>query len=509
MQHQRKADICLFLEGTYPYVTGGVSNWTHELIKMQSHLTFHVVALVGAGADTSLRFALPDNVIGLSTLYLQQLPKGIAALPSKQARALFNALEKPLLNLQREGSLQDLAAIIQALKPVKDKLGHQILFNSYPAWELLVSMYNSTMEDSAFLDYFWSWRTLFGGLYSVLFAPLPEADVYHALCTGYAGLFLARARLETNKPCLVTEHGIYTNERRIEIASADWLEDQKSLSMAVSQTPISRELKDFWIDTFGSYSRLCYQASSHIVTLYEGNQAFQIMDGADPAKLKIIPNGIDFKHFAAISKQGLHPPTIALIGRVVPIKDIKTFIRAVEILKASLPALQALIIGPVDEDKHYYRECIEIIEHGGLGDTIIFTGKVNIEDYLGMIDIIVLTSISEAQPLVILEAGAASIPTVATDVGACHEMIMGRRGENPPLGAGGSITPLSSASAVAKELLRLFSDKRYYQRCSQAICRRVQRYYNKDQQYESYAALYEQMQESIKSPVLKTLYGNL
>ena len=34
------ADVCLFLEGTYPYATGGVSTWTHELIKMQSHLKF-------------------------------------------------------------------------------------------------------------------------------------------------------------------------------------------------------------------------------------------------------------------------------------------------------------------------------------------------------------------------------------------------------------------------------------------------------------------------------------
>ncbi|HCO91849.1 MAG TPA: hypothetical protein DIT40_12840, partial [Alphaproteobacteria bacterium] len=33
------ADVCLLLEGTYPYVTGGVSNWVHDVIGMQSDKT--------------------------------------------------------------------------------------------------------------------------------------------------------------------------------------------------------------------------------------------------------------------------------------------------------------------------------------------------------------------------------------------------------------------------------------------------------------------------------------
>lgn len=491
----QKADICLFLEGTYPYVAGGVSNWTHELIKMQSHLTFHVVALVGKEANTNLCFELPENVVGVTTVVLQKLPKGVSALPSKESNALFAALEQPLLNLQQGGSLQDLEELLKAIAPFKHKIGRQLLFNSYPAWDLLVSMYNNTMADTAFLDYFWSWRTLFGGLYSILFAPLPEASVYHSLCTGYAGLFLARARLETGKPCLVTEHGIYTNERRIEIASADWLEDQKSLDLGIAQNKTNRELKDFWIDMFSSYSHLCYEASSTIITLYEGNQTFQIMDGADPAKLRIIPNGVDYAHFASTVRQEPHPPTIALIGRVVPIKDIKTFIRAISIIKATIPHVRAWVMGPADEDRHYYEECLEIVEHEGLEDTLSFTGNVKIKDYLGEIDVIALTSISEAQPLVILEAGAASIPTVATDVGACHEMIMGRMDETPPLGAGGGISPLASAKGVAHELLRLLTDPVHYQACSTAIRQRVERYYNKEDQHKAYAELYRNAQE--------------
>ena len=50
------ADVCLILEGTYPYVTGGVSVWTDDLIRAQSHLTFHLVTLLAPGADRTLRF---------------------------------------------------------------------------------------------------------------------------------------------------------------------------------------------------------------------------------------------------------------------------------------------------------------------------------------------------------------------------------------------------------------------------------------------------------------------
>ena len=70
------ADVCLILEGTYPYVQGGVSSWTHELIRMQHHLTFSLVTLVCAEAPTDLLYELPSNVVSLKTIRLQDLPEG-------------------------------------------------------------------------------------------------------------------------------------------------------------------------------------------------------------------------------------------------------------------------------------------------------------------------------------------------------------------------------------------------------------------------------------------------
>jgi len=95
------------------------------------------------------------------------------------------------------------------------------------------------------------------------------------------------------------------------------------------------------VDTFTCYSRACYHAAAKIITLYGGNQQFQIEDGADAAKLEIIPNGVDYERFASVARaSGERRPTVALIGRVVPIKDVKTFIRAVAALRRMIPTSQ-------------------------------------------------------------------------------------------------------------------------------------------------------------------------
>ncbi len=488
---ETQADICLFLEGTYPYVVGGVSTWIHELIEAQSHLTFDIVAILSPGSDTTPRYKIPGNIRNITEVYLQQMPDGIEHMPAKQKADLFKRLEMPLLNIQTRANIKHLEKLLGILHSYQYPLGSHILMDSKEAWRMLLRMYNSTMGDSSFLDYFWSWRALFGGLFSILLAPMPKASVYHALCTGYAGLFLARAHIETGKPCMITEHGIYTNERRIEIASADWLDDGNALNFNVVKSLTERNLRDFWVDTFTGYSRLCYEVCDYIITLYEGNKDLQISDGADPEKLWVIPNGIDYERYSSIERSNDHPPTIALIGRVVPIKDIKTYIRVAQILQEKVPDLQALILGPTDEDEDYHSECVEMVEHYNLQDVVKFTGKVKIDEYLGKIDVLVLTSISEAQPLVILEAGAIGIPSVATDVGSCREMIYGHHHEYPELGVAGGIGRLSNPQDIAAEVGKLLLNREHYKQCSNAIKKRVEKYYNKKDLHNTYRNMYE------------------
>lgn len=488
-----ECDVCLVLEGTYPYVSGGVSSWVHDIIRGLPELRFHIMALLPNREMSKHVYQLPENVVGIDNVYLQELPKGWPWMP--RMRPFFRTAELYLQNIMHRGSLDDLRGLAELFAPARRRLGSELLLSSHAAWEMLLNLYRKGQSRSPFLEFFYTWRALIGGLYAVLIADLPRARMFHAVSTGYAGAMMARAAIETGRPAIVTEHGIYTNERRIEITMADWIYDTPYASFSVSDVP--RNLKDMWKDVFGTYSLACYQAANEILTIFTGNQKFQRGDGADPAKMRVIPNGVDVERYSAIERsQGARRPTVAMIGRVVPIKDIKTFIRACGLLQQQVLELEALIIGPFDEDKEYSGECRDYVRQMGLESTITFTGKVNIAEYLGRIDVVVLTSISEGQPLVLLEAGAAGIPCVATDVGACREIIHGRDDEHPSLGPGGVVTTLTSPKATAEGMLKLLSDPAFYTGCSNAIRERVRRYYDKTDMLASYRTLYQRLIEA-------------
>ena len=479
-------DVCLILEGTYPYVSGGVSAWVHDLLKAQSGLKFSILSLMAEKQDRKLVYEMPPNVVEFRTIYLQQRVTG--SIGGRKVARMVDALEAPLTRFLERGGGGDLKEILTVLSANRDVAKLEALLNSHEAWTMLVRIYEQTMPTANFLDYFWSWRSLVGGLLTVLTTDLPRSDIYHAVSTGYAGMAMARATLETGKPGILSEHGIYTNERRIEIAMADWLSDISFETLDLEKNG-RRSLRDFWIDAFVGYSHATYQTAAAITTLYKGNQESQRRDGAPTDRMRVIPNGIDYDGYSRIehSRDG-HPPTVALIGRVVPIKDVKTFIRSVNILRMDVPNVRALIIGGFDEDRQYATECQDMVRQLGLADTLKFTGRVNIRDYMHEIDVIALTSISEAQPLVILEAGAAGIPSIATDVGACREIIMGRADDD--FGTGGAITPLSNPAETARAIATFLTDPARREEAGNVMRQRVQKFYNKDVIDRQYAGLY-------------------
>jgi len=490
------ADVCLVSEGAYPYAVGGVSSWVHGLIIAHPELTFQVLVVLPDDTPRRPRYQVPDNVIGVQHVHLNRIAQQGA--PAGRVSGHMAELKVPLLALQQpHGGLAELGDVIDVLSRLSpSQIGHHGLLDSKAAWDLMLSMYQSALPDGPFLDYFWAFRCLLGGLYASLLAPLPKARVYHTVSTGYAGVIAARAKLELGVPVLLTEHGIYTNERRIEITMADWVFDSSGARLVVGDG--GRNMADVWKDSFASYARICYAASSRILTLYHGNQELQRRDGAPEDKLVIVPNGIDYPVYSSLPRQKeSHPPTVALIGRVVSIKDVKTYIRACAQLRDRIPDLQALVMGPTDEEPQYYDECVELVSSLGAQDTVKFTGWVDPKDFLGRIDCMVLTSVSEAQPLTLLEAGAAGVPAVATDVGACREMILGRPDEVPDLGPGGEVTEVASPSATADAIARLLLDDVGRQRCARAMRERVRLYYNKKTIDRIYGDLYRQLAQEV------------
>jgi glycosyltransferase involved in cell wall biosynthesis len=109
---------------------------------------------------------------------------------------------------------------------------------------------------------------------------------------------------------------------------------------------------------------------------------------------------------------------------------------------------------------------------------------------------VVLTSFSEGQPLVILEAYAAGLPVVSTDVGACREMIEGRLAEDRALGPSGIVTRVATPTDTAAALVRLARDPDLRRAFGAVGRKRVGQFYRRRDMMESYRLIYEAMVSS-------------
>jgi glycosyltransferase involved in cell wall biosynthesis len=479
------ADVCLIVEGGYPYLLGGVASWLDAFIKSFPQLRIHIVSLVSAAQERKMKYAIPSNVVGITDLSLDRSPPGRA--PTHADREAIEAFAASMQDLLTRGDRTEFARMMTNLQ--RTGLGRRALLDSKMAWQAMERVYDEIMPKAPLLDFFWTWRHLVGGVLAISSAPIPRASLYHAVATGYAGLLAARAQCLTGRPMVITEHGIYTNERRIEISVAEWIFTAKSQGFSLENAP--GDLRDLWLGAFLNFSRLAYDFAEVITTQYQDNQVFQRLDGAPDDKMRIIPNGIDVAQYSGIQRsREPHRPTVALVSRVVPIKDVRTFIAAAGLLSRKIPDLEALIIGPDDEDPVYAGECHDLVQRDGLENVVTFLGRVpDLKTYFSRIDAIALTSLSEAQPLILLEAGAAGIPAVVSDVGSCRELLGCRVGD-PIEEAGGIVVGACDPQATADALGTLLLDRPLRDRMGEAARRRVGEYYNKDRIDQLYDGLY-------------------
>ena len=93
-----------------------------------------------------------------------------------------------------------------------------------------------------------------------------------------------------------------------------------------------------------------------------------------------------------------------------------------------------------------------------------FLGRVpDVKTYLGRADVIALSSISEAQPIALLEAAATGLPAVTTDVGSCREIIEGFA-DDPVQGRGGYVVAACNPKAMAEALAAILRDREHGRR---------------------------------------------
>ena len=132
-----------------------------------------------------------------------------------------------------------------------------------------------------------------------------------------------------------------------------------------------------------------------------------------------------------------------------------------------------------------------LVESLGLSHVVKFQGFGKPEEIFPAVGLSVLTSVSEGQPLVVLEGFAAGIPAVTTDVGSCRELIEGIDLEDRAMGEAGSVVPIADPAAFASAAVALLSDSAAWQKASEAAVRRVEAYYDEDDMIDRYQLVYE------------------
>lgn len=488
------ADVVLLLEGTYPMVQGGVAGWVEQLIKGLSEWRFAVVFIGSRKEDyAEVKYDLPRNLVHLEFHYLLEAHEhGMPGVTRQRGCPAAFARSRELHEQLRHerAPAGDILGDVVRLVSRGGALSKNSFLHDKLAWNEIVENYSANCSESSFLDYFWTIRNMHLPVFTLaeIADRLPRGRCLHAASTGYAGFLGAMAHHLTGTPLLVSEHGIYTKERHIDLLEADWIHTPKDpLSHGFSAD--TGYLRRLWIRFFRSLGSMTYGAAESVTTLYEGNRQRQIKDGADPDKTCLIPNGIRLERFRPLREMTAANtrPVILLLGRVTPIKDIKTFLRAVKHLLYRVPEAEAWVVGPDGEDPGYSRECHDLADQLMLGDRLRFLGYQRIDDILPQARLVVLTSISEAQPLVILESMASGVPVVVTDVGACREMVLGNGNVEQ---AAGRVVPIANPEATAGAMAELLLSDRHWQKAREAGIERAEAQYSEALMLGRYEALY-------------------
>ncbi|GIO12906.1 glycosyl transferase [Cohnella xylanilytica] len=467
--------ICMVAEGSYPYITGGVSSWIHSLIQSMPQHEF-VIYAIGAEEKNrgKFKYELPPNVVEVKESFLDVFMRE-EDIWGKSYR--LTPEERQSIQSLIAGTGTDWNTLFKLLRDERWESSTEFLM-SRDYFDALSELSRERYSQLPFRELFWTVRSMLLPLMQLLREPIPEADLYHTASTGYAGIIASFGKTLYGRKMLLTEHGIYSREREEEIIKAEWVQGY---------------FKDLWIQFFYGLSRCAYDYADRVITLFNRNREIAIELGCPEDKISIVPNGVKLGDYAALPGRSkgeedsrLH---IGAVVRVVPIKDIKTMLGSFAIVKREIPEAVFTIMGPTDEDTEYYEECLEMVELLGLKD-VEFTGSVNVKEYLGKMDIIALTSISEGQPLSVLEAMAAGKPCVTTDVGSCRELLQGR---DDGIGPSGLVAPVMNEEEIAANLTALGRNRKMREEMGRNGRLRIEREYTHD----SFIARYENLYRSL------------
>ena len=170
--------------------------------------------------------------------------------------------------------------------------------------------------------------------------------------------------------------------------------------------------------------------------------------GAHRNKIVRIYNGVDpVETIPAASRPEKEGPTLLFVGRLAPIKDLATLIRATAIAIQRVPDLHLWVVGHGAE-----RDRLDaVVAELGIGENVTFWGeRLDVAGFFSAADIYCMSSLSEGLPMSLLQAMSVGVPAIVTDVGGMAEVV---RNSNA-----GLTTPVGDPDAMADAIVQLASN---------------------------------------------------
>jgi len=299
-----------------------------------------------------------------------------------------------------------------------------------------------------------------------LATPPVRAAVSHCVANGLAVLPALGARWAHGTPILLTEHGIYLRERYL------------GYRVSPYRWPVKAVLLGF----FRHLCALGYREASQITPGNLYNQRWEERLGADHAIIRTVYNGVDPDHFPPVEAEP-DVPTVSWAGRIDPIKDIETLLRAFALVRQRVPDARLRLFGGTSASgQGYLSRCRALAEQLGVADRATFEGRVdNIRDAYVAGHVVVLSSISEGFPYTVIEAMTCGRPCVATDVGGVAEAVAET----------GVVVPPRDPGAMADACVQLLTDPALRIRLGTAARQRVLTYFTVDQAISTFGELYQ------------------
>ncbi len=472
---ENKPKTILFAtEGTYPYIMGGVSSWSDQLIHGLDDFSFRVMTVVGPH-PVKPAIATPKHVIELIPIHFWRPREGVSRIKSQEKQLFYKIAYKFL-----DFSKQDLRLFAKSLIALA-QIGHRYnlwpLFESRQMWEAVrYSLTQLTGEIPRLGEVSLATNWLRATLVPLLFIP-PRTDLVHVVTNGLCVVPAYIAARVHCQPLLLTEHGIYLRERYLSFKKED---DPYSLKLLRSRF-------------YKLLTQLMYSYSNRVTSVSNFNRYWQLELGAPEKRVEVIPNGIDPEVFPLSEFIHQTKPTIVWIGRVDPLKDLKTLLNAFAIIKRKIPIAQLRLFGPIPSgNEEYYQQLKIIVEEQNLAPNVCFEGPIRpASRAYHVADVVVLSSISEGFPYTVIEAMMCGKPVVSTRAGGVGDAIDKSVGR---------LVPPQSPIPLANALLEVLEDKALCKNLGKQARQKALEQFTLEKMCHNYRSLYS---SALKEPVIR------